>query len=133
MIHETKLRVRYSETDAMGLANNANYLSYFEVGRVEWMRASGISYRDLENEGIGLVVVEAHLIYKRAARFDDELTLHTRLAESGKASLRFEYEMLRDGEGISSGYTRHGCIDISTGKARRLPTDFLARVPQLRA
>ena len=133
MIHETTLRVRYSETDAMGLANNANYLSYFEVGRVEWMRASGISYRDLENEGIGFVVVEAHLIYKRAVRFDDELTLRIRLAESGKASLRFEYEMLRDGEAISSGYTRHGCIDIATGKARRLPADFLARVPQLRA
>lgn len=133
MIHSTKLRVRYSETDAMGLANNANYLSYFEVGRVEWMRASGISYRDLELEGIGLVVVEAYLFYKRAARFDDELTLRTRLGETKRASLRFEYEMLRGEEEISSGYTRHGCIDIATGKARRLPADFLARASQVRA
>ena len=130
MIHETKLRVRYSETDAMGLANNANYLSYFEVGRVEWMRASGISYRDLENEGIGLVVVEAHLIYKRAARFDDELTLRTRLAELSRASLRFEYALLRDGEVLATGYTRHGCVELASGRPSRLPGDLAARLQE---
>ena len=117
----------------MGLANNANYLSYFEVGRVEWMRASGISYRNLENEGIGLVVVEAHLIYKRAARFDDELTLRTELTELQRATLRFEYAVLRGEEEVATGYTRHGCIDIASGRARRLPQEFLALVPGARA
>src|SRR5919112_73707 len=76
-LHETSLRVRYSETDAQGIVNNANYLSYFEVGRVEWLRAAGLSYRELEEQGYGFVVVEALVRYRRAAFFDDELTLHT--------------------------------------------------------
>ena len=129
MIHETRLRVRYGETDAQRISNNANYLSYFEVGRVEWLRAIGFSYRELEERGYGFVVVEARLFYKKAAFFDDELTLQTRLADLNRASLRFEYRVLRDGEEISTGYTRHGCIEISSGKPRRLPGDFLALVP----
>ena len=80
-MHETRLRVRYSETDAQGIVNNANYLSYFEVGRVEWLRAAGLSYKELEERGYGFVVVEVRAFYKRAARFDDELGLRTRLAE----------------------------------------------------
>src|ERR687896_1600553 len=90
-LHETKLRVRYSETDAQGVVNNANYLSYFEVGRVEWLRAAGLSYKELEKEGYGIVVVEALVRYRKAAFFDDELTLRTELAEMSKVSLRFEY------------------------------------------
>ena len=133
MIHETRFRVRYSEADSQRIANNANYLSYFEVGRVEWMRAIGFSYRELEDRGLGFVVVEARLFYKRAARFDDELTLRTELAELNRASLRFEYAVLRDGEELATGYTRHGCIDIGSGKARRLPEGFLALVPEARA
>ncbi len=133
MIHETTLRVRYGETDAQRIANNANYLSYFEVGRVEWMRAMGFSYRELEERGMGFVVVEARLFYKRAARFDDELTVRTQLAEPKRATLRFEYAVLRGEEEVASGYTRHGCIDIATGKARRLPEGFLARVSEVRA
>lgn len=133
MIHETALRVRYGETDAQRIANNANYLSYFEIGRVEWLRAIGFSYRKLEERGMGFVVVEARLFYKKAAFFDDELTLRTRLAELKRASLRFEYEVVRDGEEIASGYTRHGCVEIATGKVRRLPGELLARVPEVRA
>ena len=133
MIHETRFRVRYSEADSQRIANNANYLSYFEVGRVEWMRAIGFSYRELEDRGLGFVVVEARLFYKRAARFDDELALRTELAELNRASLRFEYAVLRDGEELATGYTRHGCIDIASGRARRLPEGFLARVPEARA
>ncbi|MCA1687658.1 MAG: acyl-CoA thioesterase, partial [Actinobacteria bacterium] len=87
VVHETKLRVRYSETDAQGVVNNANYLSYFEVGRVEWLRAAGFSYRELEKEGYSIVVVEALVRYRKAAFFDDELTLRTELAEMGRASL----------------------------------------------
>ena len=133
MIHETRFRVRYSETDSQRIANNANYLSYFEIGRVEWMRAVGFSYRELEDRGFGFVVVEARLFYKRAARLDDELTLRTELAELNRASLRFEYAVMRDGEELATGYTRHGCIDIASGRARRLPEGFLALVPEARA
>ena len=92
------------------------------------MRASGISYRDLENEGIGLVVVEAHLIYKRAARFDDELGLRTRLSGLSKASLRFDYTLVRDGEVLATGYTRHGCVELTSGRPSRLPGDLAARL-----
>ena len=106
--------------------NNASYLSYFEVGRVEWLRSAGISYRELEKRGYGFVVVEARLFYKKTARFDDELTLLVDLAELNKASLRFEYTVFRDGEVVSTGYTRHGCINLSTGRPSRVPKELFA-------
>ena len=105
--------------------NNATYLSYFEVGRVEWLRATGHSYRDMERQGFGLIVVEALLHYLRPAYFDDELTLNTHLAELGKVSLRFEYKVLRDREVLVTGHTRHACIDLATGKPVRMPQQLL--------
>lgn len=124
MIHEVDLRVRYSETDAQGIVNNANYLSYFEVGRVEWLRAIGLSYKALEKKGYGFVVVEVHALYKKAAFFDDKLTLRTELVELKRASLRFSYALLRGEEVIATGYTRHGCVDLVTGRARRMPPEL---------
>ena len=112
MIHETRLRVRYGETDAQGVVNNANYLSYFEVGRVEWLRAAGFSYREMERQGYGFVVIEAHTYYKRPAFFDDELTLRTQLVEVKRASLSFGYTILRDGGVLVTGRTRHGCVGL---------------------
>ncbi|MDP8940220.1 MAG: acyl-CoA thioesterase [Actinomycetota bacterium] len=108
------------------MVNNATYLSYFEVGRVEWLRAAGLSYRELEERGYGFVVVEARLFYKKAARFDDELTLRTELAELKRASLRFEYTVVRNREVVSTGYTRHGCIEIAKGRASRIPKELFA-------
>ena len=124
MIHEVSFRVRYSETDAQGIVNNANYLSYFEVGRVEWLRAAGFSYKELEKKGYGFVVVEVRAFYRKAAFFDDEVTLRTELAELQRASLCFSYALLRGEEVVATGYTRHGCIDLSTGKARRMPPEL---------
>lgn len=72
------------------------------------------------------MVVEAHIFYKRAARFDEELTLRTKLAELKRATLRFEYELLRGAEVISTGYTRHGCIEIPTGRPTRIPAELNA-------
>ncbi|HSK84524.1 MAG TPA: thioesterase family protein [Rubrobacter sp.] len=129
MVHETKIRVRYAEIDAQGHVNNATYLSYFEVGRVEWLRATGHSYRDMERQGRGLVVVEALLHYRRPAYFDDELTLSTHLAELGKISLRFDYEVLRDGDVLVTGHTRHACIDLASGKPVRMPEELLGLAP----
>lgn len=126
MIHETKLRVRYAEIDAQGHVNNAVYLSYFEVGRVEWLRAAGLSYRELEGRGYGIVVVEALVRYRRAAFFDDELTLRTELAELNRATLRFEYVVLRGGDVLVTGHTRHACVDLATGKPIRVPGEVLA-------
>ncbi len=126
MIHETKLRVRYAEIDAQGHVNNAVYLSYFEVGRVEWLRAAGLSYRELEAQGYGIVVVEVLAHYRRAAFFDDELTLRTELADLSRASMRFEYVVSRDGELLVTGHTRHACVDLATGKPIRVPEEVLA-------
>jgi acyl-CoA thioester hydrolase len=79
----------------------------------------------MERQGRGLVVVEALLHYRRPAFFDDELTLITTLAELGKVSLRFDYEVLRDTEVLVSGHTRHACIDLKTGKPVRMPEELL--------
>ena len=125
VVHETKIRVRYAEIDAQGHVNNANYLSYFEVGRVEWLRATGHSYRKMELRGRGLVVVEALVRYRRPAFFDDELRLQTELAELGKVALRFDYEVVRGAEQIATGYTRHACVDLFTGKPVRMPKELL--------
>jgi len=126
VIHETRLRVRYAEIDAQGHVNNAVYLSYFEVGRVEWLRAADLSYRELEERGYGIVVVEVLAHYRRAAFFDDELTLRTELADLSRASMRFEYVVSRDGELLVTGYTRHACVDLATGKPIRVPEEVLA-------
>jgi acyl-CoA thioester hydrolase len=123
------MRVRYAEIDAQGHVNNATYLTYFEVGRVEWLRSTGQSYREMERRGRGLVVAEAFLNYRLPAYFDDELTLRTTLAEIGKVSLRFEYEVLRDDELLATGHTRHACVDLATGKPVRMPIELLELAP----
>nr|WP_269479218.1 thioesterase family protein [Rubrobacter xylanophilus] len=124
-MHTATVRVRYSETDAQGVVNNGTYLAYFEVGRVEWLRKAGLSYRKLEERGYGFVVVEAFVRYRKGARFDDELRVRTRLSELERASLRFEYEVLRDGEALATGYTRHACVRLSSGRAARIPREVL--------
>ena len=96
---------------------------------MEWLRATGHSYREMERLGRGLVVVEALLNYRRPAFFDDELTLNTHLAELGKASLRFDYEVLEDGEVLVTGHTRHACVDLATGKPVRMPEQLLRLAP----
>jgi acyl-CoA thioester hydrolase len=96
---------------------------------VEWLRATGHSYRDMERQGRGLVVVEALLHYRRPAYFDEELTLSTHLAELGKISLRFDYEVLRDGDVLVTGHTRHACIDLASGKPVRMPEELLGLAP----
>ena len=83
----------------------------------------------MEEKGRGLVVVEALLNYRRPAFFDDELTLQTTLAELGRVSLRFDYEVLNDGETLVTGHTRHACIDLSTGKPVRMPEELLRLAP----
>jgi acyl-CoA thioester hydrolase len=79
----------------------------------------------MERQGYGFVVIEAHTYYKRPAFFDDELTLRTELVELKRASLSFGYAVLRDGEVISTGSTHHGCVELATGKPRRIPEEFV--------
>jgi acyl-CoA thioester hydrolase len=100
--HETMLRVRYSETDKMGIVYYANYLVWFEIGRTDYCRARGFSYRDMEDsEDAFLVVAEAYCRYKAPAYYDDELIVRTHITELRKRSLRFGYEIVRAVGGVS--------------------------------
>ena len=104
--HEAVLRVRYSETDKMGVVYHANYLVWFEIGRTEFCRARGFSYRDMEeNENSFLVVAESYCRYKAPAYYDDELVVRTHITELRRRSLRFGYEIIRvpDGTVIAEG------------------------------
>ena len=124
--HEALLRVRYAETDKMGVVYHANYLVWFEIGRTEFCRARGFSYREMEeNENSFLVVAESYCRYKAPAYYDDELIVRTRVTELRRRSLRFGYEILRasDGTVIAEGETGHVVTD-SNGRVRSLPAGF---------
>jgi len=118
----TVVRVRYAETDRMGVAYYANYLVWFEVARTDWLRAAGVSYRDVEASGIILPVIEAHCEYRQSARYDDELEIRTRGELLSLVRLKFSYEVVRrsDGETAAIGHTVHAATD-TTGRPRRLP------------
>ncbi|MBC7360061.1 MAG: acyl-CoA thioesterase [Desulfacinum sp.] len=107
------LRVLYGDTDAMGQAYYGNYMRWFEVGRAEWFRSLGTSYRRLEEDGIFLPVIEAHCRYFKPAFYDDVLEIETRFRFSGPARLRFDYTITRNGtdERLAEGYTVHVCVD----------------------
>jgi acyl-CoA thioester hydrolase len=97
-IRRTRLRVRYAETDRMGVVYYANYLVWFEVGRAEWLRQAGWSYREMEREGIALPVIEAHCEYRAPARYDDEIEVAARGTLLTAARIRFDYEVARVGD-----------------------------------
>ncbi|MDO5562129.1 MAG: thioesterase family protein [Synergistaceae bacterium] len=111
----TTIRVRYSETDRMGIVYNANYLDWFEVARTELCRAWGTPYSKWEEEGLVLPVVEAHCRYKHPARYDDQIQLWARVSDIKIFSVMFEYRLLRasDYKLIATGWTKHGCTDTS--------------------
>jgi acyl-CoA thioester hydrolase len=117
----TPLRVRFGETDAMGVANNAAYLQYFEIGRIEFLRAHGRSYAEVHDGGIDMVVIEASLRYLRPLLFDDEFAVECRLEELSRASFRFGYRLLRGDQEVANGFTRHACVDRSTLRPVRVP------------
>src|SRR5512138_912424 len=93
-----RLRVRYAETDKMGVVYYANYLVWFEVARCEWFRTTGFTYQGLESSGTILPVIEAHCEYERSARYDDEIEIRTRAQLLSPVRLRFDYELRRAGE-----------------------------------
>jgi acyl-CoA thioester hydrolase len=116
------VRVRYAETDQMGVAWHGYYLAWFEVGRTDLLRRQGYTYRELEESGIRLPVIETSIRFLQPARYDDVLAIHTQLAEMTGVRLRFTYEVRREGtEGpLATGGTAHAAVDV-TGKPRRLP------------
>jgi acyl-CoA thioester hydrolase len=108
-IYETTLRVRYAETDQMSVVYHSNYMIWFEVGRVEMLRQLGFSYLEMEEDGMNLPVVEIKCRYKHPARYDDEITIRTRLAEMRTSLLRFQYDVVRksDGRLLAEGESVH--------------------------
>lgn len=118
---ETTLRVRYAETDRMGVAYYANYFVWFEVARADWLRARGWTYREMEEAGVKLPVLEAHCEYSRSAQYDEALTIRTTAALRSPVRLEFMYEVIKeDGTPAATGHTMHCGIDDS-GKPCRLP------------
>ena len=120
--HAINLRVRYAETDKMGVVYYANYFVWFEVGRCELIRAIGKSYRDLEEAGIGLPVIEAHCEYRSPARYDDELQVKTwgALLSPARVEFRYEVSQVTDGTVNAVGRTVHASVD-QKGRPCRLP------------
>ena len=108
--HETRFRVRYAETDQMGVVYYANYLIWMELGRAEYCRAAGIRYKDMEaQDGIRLAVVDAHCRYVHPARYDDEIAVKTWVARANPRMVEFHYEICDSSSGreLASGETRH--------------------------
>lgn len=107
---DARLRVRYAETDQMGIVYYANYFVWMELGRVEWCRAAGIRYRDMEEQdGILLAVAEAQCRYVQPAQYDDEVIVHTSVTKAHPRMVTFEYRMTRTSDGalLATGHTKH--------------------------
>jgi acyl-CoA thioester hydrolase len=117
-----KLRVRYCETDSMGVAHHGSYVAWLEEARTEWMRARGMSYREVEEAGYFLQVVKMDLRYKSPARYDEELVVVVSEGERKRASITHRYEVRRaeDGTLLATGETTLACTDRQ-GQLRRLP------------
>jgi len=126
---ETRVRVRYAETDQMGVVYHANYLVWFEVGRVEFIRQLGLDYKSMEREeGCGIAVVQVDVRYRVPARYDEELIVQTRLLAARGAVVRFGYRILRaeDGVLLCEGETAHVVVGKDM-KKRALPKRYAER------
>lgn len=121
-----EFRVEYFETDGQQRVHHGNYLNYFERGRVEMLRAAGVSYKELEATGLMLVVTEMNVRYLAAAEFDDLLRLTTRVVSAKGVRVRFEYTIHRGDELIVTAESTIACIDRS-GRPRRLPEHLRTR------
>lgn len=121
--HETDIRVRYAETDRMGLLHHAMYAVYFEQARTEMLRARGISYRDIEDSGHLLVIVEMACRFRRPARYDDVLTVRTTVVKVTHVKIMHTYEVLHEGKLLAEGSSTLACVDLQ-GRPQALPEWF---------
>lgn len=136
-VTEERIRVRYGETDQMGHAYYANYLFWFEQARGGWCRARGFTYKQMEERGWFLPVVEAHLQYRGEVKYDDWITVRVWVSEVKRSSIKFEYEILNESTGqvTTTGYTWHVLMG-SQRKALAIPPEvreWLARTPETQA
>jgi acyl-CoA thioester hydrolase len=123
--HEFKVRVRYAETDQMGVVYHGNYAQYFEMGRVEWLRDLGLSYSFMEKNGIMLPVVSLTINYKKPARYDDLLTVRTIFKKQASVKIEFDYEINSESaELLTTGNSVLVFVDMKTGRPV-LPPDYV--------
>jgi acyl-CoA thioester hydrolase len=120
---EIQIRVRYAETDRMGLLHHANYLVYFEQGRTELLRSHGLAYKDLEDQGYLLVLTKVEVRYRSPAGYDDLLTLRTTVERTTAVRIDHRYELRRDGLLVAEGSSTLACVDRD-GRPQALP-DYL--------
>ncbi len=121
---DVQIRVRYAETDRMGLLHHANYLVYFEQARTELLRDVGMTYREMEDQGFLLVLTKIEVKYKRPARYDDVLTIRTTVARTTPVRIEHAYQVLRGEELLAEGTSTLACVDRD-GKLQALPEWFL--------
>jgi acyl-CoA thioester hydrolase len=127
--HEIMLRVRYGETDQMGFVYHGNYAQYLEIGRIEWLRKLGLSYKKMEEEGIMLPVISLTLNYKKSACYDDLIYVKTKLHKTPSARIEFDYEILNeDREIITLGNVVLAFINMKTNKPMRCPAYILDKL-----
>lgn len=123
---ETEIRIRYAETDQMGVVHHANYALYLEIGRIEWLRKLGLSYKKMEEEGIALPVISLRVNYVKPIHYDDLIKVKTQLKERPRSVVEFDYEIANDfGEILATANTVLAFVNMKTNKPTRPPKYFL--------
>ena len=129
---DTQIRVRYAETDQMSYVYYGNYAMYFEVGRVEAMRQIGFSYRKMEEEGVMMPVLESHFRYIKPGKYDEKLTIRTKIPSMPGVKIRFEYEVLNEqGELITEGWTVLAFFEKRESSTYQTPKEFIRFIETL--
>ncbi len=127
--HETNLRIRYGETDQMGIVYHGNYAQYFEIGRTEWLRSLGITYKQMEDEGVKLPVISLAVNFKKSVGYDNVIKVRTMLKKMPTAVIEFDYEILNEsGEIVTTGNTVLAFIDINRNRPTRCPQYILDKL-----
>lgn len=131
-ISEIQIRVRYAETDQMGVVYHGNYAAFFEMGRTEWLRNQGVTYKELEEMGVMMPVVSLTMNYKKPARYDDLLTVRTILKSQDGVKIEFDYEIYNEAQQLlTTGYSMLVFVDMKTGKPTLPPAFIKQRVDEV--
>jgi acyl-CoA thioester hydrolase len=126
-VHYESVSVRYAETDRMGVAHHSSYLLWFELARTGLLREAGHAYRDLEDRGVRLPVLEYGCKFLKSADYDDALQIETRVRDVRSRTITFDYLVRRDNQLLAEGFTHHACVD-GNQKVRRFPDEVIAAI-----
>lgn len=131
-INEIQVRVRYAETDQMGVVYHGNYAQFFEMGRVEWLRNLGVSYKSMEDSGVMLPVVSLSMNYKKPARYDDLLTVRTVFKKLSSVKIEFDYEITnQNGDLLTTGNSVLVFVNMQTGRPMGAPDYIVEKLQKL--